>query len=218
MPKLCPKLILEGTRLCHKTDTAFALNEHERIVGARKYRYHSPVVSAEWGTFDNTPWGRGMINFEPKDEAWALAAYEAWMRLFELHPYSSWIVDRFHISTVSHQTGVHGIAPDFAALEARLKRQGFRLVLLHRSDESFERAREERLKISGNPGQYDDLTPFMNEQSRLRELCRSSSRELLEVDISDDDVAGVADRIADWLETTGGLHQPDGLEQYALPE
>lgn len=28
MSKLCPKLILEGTRLTHKIDIAFALNEH----------------------------------------------------------------------------------------------------------------------------------------------------------------------------------------------
>jgi hypothetical protein len=26
--KMCPKIILKGTRLTHKTDIAFALNEH----------------------------------------------------------------------------------------------------------------------------------------------------------------------------------------------
>jgi hypothetical protein len=31
--KLVPKIILEGTRLTFKTDIAFALNEHPRIVG-----------------------------------------------------------------------------------------------------------------------------------------------------------------------------------------
>ena len=45
MPKLTPKIILEGTRLTHKTDLAFALNEHPAIVGPRRYRYHSPVIS-----------------------------------------------------------------------------------------------------------------------------------------------------------------------------
>ncbi len=44
--KLCPKIILEGTRLTLKTEIAFALNEHPRIVGPRKYRYHSPLISA----------------------------------------------------------------------------------------------------------------------------------------------------------------------------
>ncbi len=33
MPKLCPKIILEGTRLVGKTDVAFALNEHPDVVG-----------------------------------------------------------------------------------------------------------------------------------------------------------------------------------------
>lgn len=39
--KLCPKIIVEGTRLTLKTEIAFTLNEHPRIVGPRKYRYHS---------------------------------------------------------------------------------------------------------------------------------------------------------------------------------
>jgi len=37
--KLCPKIILEGTRLTFKTEIAFELNEHPRFVGPRKYRY-----------------------------------------------------------------------------------------------------------------------------------------------------------------------------------
>ncbi len=31
--KMCPKIILEGARLTLKTDVAFALNEHPRVVG-----------------------------------------------------------------------------------------------------------------------------------------------------------------------------------------
>lgn len=53
--KLCPKIILEGTRLTHKTDIALALNEQARIVGPRKHRYHSPIVSAEWCGITNVP-------------------------------------------------------------------------------------------------------------------------------------------------------------------
>jgi hypothetical protein len=54
--KLCPKLILEGTRLTGKTDLALALNESSRITGVRKYRYHSPIVSAEWNGFTESPY------------------------------------------------------------------------------------------------------------------------------------------------------------------
>ena len=203
--KLCPKLILEGTRLTHKTDIAFALNEHPRVVGPRRYRYHSPVISAEWCAFTNVPWGRGLINFEPQEEALALETYATWARLFELQRYYSWIVDRFHVSTIVYQRRVHGREFDFGWLEERLLPLGFRLILCTRSPESFGRAREERLKVSGNPGQYDDLEPFIAEQEDMRFEVGRSLLPSFEVDVSDDDVAGAADRIASWLEASGGL-------------
>jgi len=95
--KLCPKVILEGTRLTFKTEIAFELNEHAHVVGPRKHRYHSPLISAEWCTFTNYPWGRGPINFEPPEESLAMETYGTWARMFELQKYYSWIVDRFHI-------------------------------------------------------------------------------------------------------------------------
>jgi hypothetical protein len=203
--KLCPKLILEGTRLTHKTDIAFALNEHPRVVGPRRYRYHSPVVSAEWCAFTNVPWGRGLINFESQEEAMAMETYATWARLFELQRYYSWMVDRFHVSTIVYQRRVRGREYDFRWLEERLLPLGFRLVLCTRSPESFARAREARLKVSGNPGQYDDLAPFIAEQEDMRLEVRRSLLPSFEVDVSDDDVPGAADRIASWLEATGGL-------------
>jgi hypothetical protein len=203
--KLCPKLILEGTRLTHKTDIAFALNEHPRVVGPRRYRYHSPVISAEWCAFTNVPWGRGLINFEPQEEALAMETYATWARLFELQRYYSWIVDRFHVSTIVYQRRIHGRELDFRWLEERLLPLGFRLVLCTRSPESFARAREERIKVSGNPGQYDDLAPFVAEQEDMRFEVGRSLLPSFEVDVSDDDVPGATDRIASWLEATGGL-------------
>jgi len=203
--KLCPKLILEGTRLTHKTDIAFALNEHPRVVGPRRYRYHSPVISAEWCAFTNVPWGRGLINFEPQEEALAMETYATWVRLFELQRYYSWIVDRFHVSTVVYQRRVHGREYDFRWLEERLLPLGFRLIFCTRSPESFAQARQERLKVSGNPGQYDDLEPFIAEQEEMRFEVSRSLLPSFEVDVSGDDVPGAADRIASWLEATGGL-------------
>lgn len=203
--KLCPKLILEGTRLTHKTDIAFALNEHPRVVGPRKYRYHSPVISAEWCAFTNVPWGRGLINFEPGEEALAMETYATWARLFELQRYYSWIVDRFHVSTIVYQRRKHGREYDFRWLEERLLPLGFRLILCTRRPESFALAREERLKVSGNPGQYDDLRPFIAEQEAMRLEVGRSILPSFEVDVSDDDVAGATQRIASWLESTGGL-------------
>jgi hypothetical protein len=68
MSKLCPNIILKGTRPTFKIEIAFVLNEHPRFVGPRQYRYHSPIISAEWRGFTNFPWGRGLLNFEPREE------------------------------------------------------------------------------------------------------------------------------------------------------
>jgi len=87
--KLVPKVILEGTRLTHKTDLAFALNEHARIVGLRRYRYHSPLISAEWCAFDPKPWGRGLINYAPNEEPLAMETSATWLRRFELQRWYS---------------------------------------------------------------------------------------------------------------------------------
>ena len=196
---------VEGTRLTHKTEIAFALNEHPRIVGPRKYRYHSPLISAEWCAFTNTPWGRGLINFNSDEEALAMETYETWVRLFELQRYYSWIVDRFHISTQAYQLEAHTKTYDFAWLEARLAALGFRLVFCNRSAESFAKARTERLKVSGKPSQYDDLSLFVREQELMQRLVRTSALPTLELDVSNDDVPSAVEAIADWLERTGGL-------------
>lgn len=209
--KMVPKLILEGARLTLKTDIAFALNEHPRVVGERKYRYHSPIVSAEWCAFTNHPWGRGLINFEPREAERAMATYEAWLRLFELLPFYSWIVDRFHLSTQAHQLDHNDLRYDFSVIEERLVALGFRLVLCTRSADSFAAARTERLKVSGNPGQYDDLDPFIREQDLLRNLAERSRLPTLELDVSSSDVAAAADAVAGWLEQEGGLWADDAI-------
>jgi len=203
--KLCPKIILEGTRLTLKTDIAFALNEHPRIVGPRKYRYHSPLISAEWCAFTNFPWGRGLINFLPEEEDKAIETYETWMRLFELQQYYSWIIDRFHISTKQFQQREHSRDYDFQWLETRLNSLGFHIVFCTRSEESYESAKEERLKVSGNPSQYDDLQLFIDEQEEYRKLIDQSMLPSKEFNVSDNNIEQVTEEIADWLESTGGL-------------
>jgi len=203
--KLCPKIILEGTRLTFKTEIAFALNEHPRVVGPRKYRYHSPIVSAEWCAFTNFPWGRGLINFEAQEEERAMETYRTWIHLFELLPYYSWIIDRFHLSTQLYQQQFFGRKINFDWLEARLKKLDFRLIFLSRSAESFEAALKKRLQVSGNPAQYKDLNVFIHEQEVYRKLIQKSVLRTCEVDISDNQTDRAVDRIADWLEETGGL-------------
>ncbi len=204
--KLCPKIIIEGTRLTFKTELAFTLNEHPRIVGPRRYRYHSPLVSGEWCAFTNFPWGRGLINYEPHEEAMAMETYATWVRLLELQRYYSWIIDRFHLSTRAFQIMDRGNDPDFGWLETRLAAVGFRLVLLTRSPDSFAAARARRLEVSGNPSQYDDLGRFVREQEIFNRLADSSILPILRLDISDNDVPRAADAVADWMEQTGALY------------
>ena len=207
--KLIPKVIVEGTRLTHKTDLALALNEHPGIVGPRRYRYHSPLISAEWCAFDPAPWGRGLINYAPEQEALAMETYRTWLHLFQLQRWYSWIIDRFHLSTRAFQIMATGRDPDLRWLDDGLAELGFRLVLCTRRPETFDAARAERLPVSGKPDQYDDLARFVAEQDLLRGLAAGSALPRLELDVSDDDVGAAADRVADWLEATGGLYGPD---------
>lgn len=207
MPKLTPKIIVEGTRLTHKTDLAFALNEHPRIVGPRRYRYHSPLISAEWCGFTSVPWGRGPINFEPggEEQERAMAVFDAWVRLIELQPHYSWIIDRFHLSARGYQLAEHGLDLDFSALESRLRALDVHVVLCTRREGTWEAARAERLLVSGNPRQYDDPSRFVREQELLRRLASESVLPFLELDTSDDDMDAACERVADWMSETGGL-------------
>src|SRR6478736_9840834 len=200
--KLCPKIILEGTRLTGKTDIALTLNEHPRIVGTRKYRYHSPIVSAEWSGFTKAPWGASLIIFEAQDEPIVLETYRTWARLFELYKYYSWIIDRFHISTQASRLFYADKRYDFAWLERRLVKLGFRLVFCYRRPDSFEEARNRRLKISSNPSQYDDFNIFIREQEVVQEFVDASIIPKLVVDVTDNRVDKIVTQIADWLEAT----------------
>lgn len=204
--KLCPKIILEGTRLTYKTELGFLLNEHPKLIGPRKYRYHSPYVSGEWCAFSNFPWGRGLINFDLDEEKQAFETYQTWLRLFELLRYYSWIIDRFHLSTQMHQHLYCGRDYDFRWAEERLAAIGFRIVLCTRQPSTFEAARAERLKVSGNPSQYDDLSKFVREQEYLESLAERSLLRVFKLDVSSGSLPVLADQIYNWYEQTNGLY------------
>ena len=54
-----------------------------------------------------------------------------------------------------------------------------------------------------------DLHPFIREQELMRELIVESSLPSLTLDISDNNIPAAVERIAEWLETSGGLFLPD---------
>jgi hypothetical protein len=134
-----------------------------------------------------------------------METYHTWLRLFELQRYYSWIIDRLHISTRMYQLRAYGKDYDFRWIEERLAALGFHLVFCTRTPESFEAARAERLKVSGNPAQYDNLQVFVDEQELLRRLVNESTLPKFELDISDSTAPRAVERIADWMAETAGL-------------
>ena len=98
----------------------------------------------------------------------------------------------------------HGKDYDFRWLEERPRPQ-FPLVYCTRSPDSFAAARAKRLQVSGKPSQYDDLSLFVREQEVLDRLVGESRLPVLRLDVSDNDIPAAVERIADWLEATGGL-------------
>ena len=75
--------------------------------------------------------------------------------------------------------------------------------------ESFAAARKERLKISGNPSQYNDLSLFVREQEIIREPVEKSMLPSLTLDVSDNNIPAAVEGIADWMEQSGGLYMPE---------
>ncbi|MFC5381658.1 hypothetical protein [Aquipuribacter nitratireducens] len=197
-----PKLVVEGTRLTHKTDLLFALHEHPAVTGRRRYRYHFPVVSAEWGTLAPVPWGPSLISYPPELADAARRGYDAWLELFRAHAHYPWFVDRFHVSTQVHQAAA-GRPVDLRDVDTALADLGFRHVLCVRDPATFRAARLRRLEVSGNPSQYDDLEVFVREQEAMRAAVTASALPSLVVDVSDDDVERAAEAVVAWLRQDG---------------
>jgi hypothetical protein len=212
-----PKIILEGTHLTRKTDVAFELAEHREIVGERRRRWHIPLVSSEWETRSDTqptkaeP-GRSMIDFLASDEPWVRECYDSQVRAFELHRDYYWIVDRFHISTISHQRLVYGRHIDLDWVDARLARLGFVLIHLRRDPSTFPVAREHRLTYSENPTRYDDLQAFAIEQDVMAQLIAASRLPSTTVDVSDGDVPRIATEIIAWVKRIGAFWRQSEFE------
>lgn len=109
-----------------------------------------------------------------------METYANWLKLIELQRYYSWIVDRFHPSARMYPSMTYNKDYDFRWLEERLLPRNFGLVMLTRSPETFAAARAERLRVSGNPSQDDNLDLFVEEQKliavcSLNRSCPASS-------------------------------------------
>lgn len=107
-----------------------------------------------------------------------------------------------------YQWMTYGKRYDFGWLEERLVAVNFRLVFCERTPESFAAAREERLKVSGNPRQYDDLELFKREQEVLEGLVAKTRLQTLRLDISDNNIQRAVEAVVNWMDHTGGLSMP----------
>ena len=102
-----------------------------------------------------------------------METYATWARLFELLPYYSWIVDRFHVSTRAFQHQAGRPDPDFAWLEDRLLPLGFRHVLCARAPGDLRGgARGAAHGVRQAPGSTTTSAPFVREQELYRRLVR----------------------------------------------
>ena len=205
-----PKILLEGTHLTRKTDIAFALAEHVEVIGNRKRRWHIPLLSAEWETRSGEPPtksspGRSMIEFRADDLDWVIECYENYLHLLELHRDYYWVIDRFHISTVSHQRLRYGREMRLEWVDERLRQLGFVLVHCWRAPTTFAAAREHRLTYSENPNRYDDLDVFVAEQEVMSELVAKSLLPSLTIDVSDEDVDRIAGDVIRWMKEIGAF-------------
>lgn len=203
-----PKILLEGTHLTRKTDIAFALAEHVDVIGHRKRRWHIPLISAEWQTrSDRQPTksepGRSLIDYWESDIAWAADTYDTYVRLLELNPDYYWIIDRFHISTISHQKIAYGHDVDLAWVDQRLAALGVVLVHCRRDPNSFYAAREHRLTYSENPHNYDDLDAFAREQELMAAIVAGSKMATYTVDVTDGDIDRIAAEIIGQVKNLG---------------
>lgn len=208
-----PKIILEGTHLTRKTEIAFALAEHVDIIGVRKQRWHIPLISSEWETrSDKQPTksdqGRSMIDFLDGDEAWMYECFENYVRLFELHRDYYWIVDRFHISTISFQRHMRGKVIELDWVDRRLDQLGFVMIHLYRQPDTFAAAREHRLTYSENPTRYDDLDVFIKEQEIMAELIKNSPLRSKSIDVSEGNIDQIAQDIINWVKSIGAFWRP----------
>ena len=57
--------------------------------------------------------------------------------------------------------------------------------------------------------EVDDLRPFIEQQELMRGLAANSMLPSLTLDISDNNIPAAVERVADWLEQSGGLYMPD---------
>ena len=135
----------------------------------------------------------------------AMETYATWARLFELQRYYSWIVDRFHLSTRMYQLMARGKDYDFRWLEERLLPPQLPPRLLHALARFLRRRPRQAPQGLRQARPVRRPLPLRPRAGRCSTAVGESLLPVLKLDVSDNDIRAAADRVADWLEATGGL-------------
>lgn len=214
MKNLRPRIIIEGTAYARTKEIALILSKHPRIVGKGGEQCYTAVISAKWCSFTQFPWGDKLIDFRPEEEKLAMQNYRTWVRLIELQQHTGWIIDRFHLTTCKYQLLHHQAEIAFDWLEKRLKELCFYQVLVTQGPDVLLEA----MNASGKASQFDQFDSMIQEQNLLRQLASKSILPTKEIEVSDNDIHDIADRIADWIESVGGNLPPDDvIDRVILP-
>jgi len=128
MSNQCAKIIVEGTEHAKTKEIALSLSDNTRICGDTGYQRYTAVISSKWGYFDDFPWGKKLIDYDPAEEDQAMKNFGIWARLIELQNEYNWTLDRFHISTQQYQFQCNNNSCDFNWLEEGFLKLGFHLV------------------------------------------------------------------------------------------
>jgi hypothetical protein len=206
---LRPRIIIEGTDFAGTKDIALALSKHPRIVGRSWERCFTAVISAKWCSFSQFPWGDKLIDFSPGEEKQAMQNYRTWVSLIELQRHTGWIIDRFHLTTCKYQLLHYQAEYAFDWLEERMKKLCFHQVLVTQDP----RALREAMDSAGRTSQHGQYDTVIQEQNLLRQLASKSILPTIEIEVPDNDIQRIADRIADWAESIGANIAP---EDYAM--
>ena len=141
----------------------------------------------------------------PEEAAQAIQNYRTWVSLIQLQRHTGWIIDRFHLTTCKYPLLHYQAEYAFDWLEERLRKCCFHQVLVTQEPAALREA----MRASGKTSQCDQFDAMIQEQNLLRQLASNSILPSIEIEVSEDDIHNIADRIADWIERVGGNLPPE---------
>jgi hypothetical protein len=208
MSKGPAKIIIEGTDYAQTKAISLALSEYPPFVGQKENHRYTTVISTKWGNFNDFPWGKGLVDFEPSQELQAMKNYGVWVCLIEMQGLYNWIIDRFHVFAQRYQIQNHKHRSDFTWLEERFLKLGFHLVHVVQNEAAIQQAILGQKNIGGD----DQIETILQGQELSREIVSKSILPKFELDTSEMSIQETVVSITDWYEEVYAYTQPEHQE------